>query len=64
MTVYSLKTALDLRSEMIDEGAACPLVYVYERTSGQVLFAVFESPKDFDLDAAPDVETYKLLDFY
>lgn len=60
MTVTRLTNAFDLCNE-IETGGGAPLLYVYERGTGQTLFAVFQTLDEVDLDRAPEVVTFAAI---
>lgn len=56
MTVSKLDTAIDLYYEIGGKDIAS--IWVYQRITGQIMFAVFTKDQPFDLNSAPDVEHF------
>lgn len=56
MTVSKLSTAMDLFYQI--GGKKMASIWVYQRTTGQILFVVFRKGQDFYLSSAPDVEHF------
>lgn len=47
--------------ELSNEGGE-PVAYVYQRTTGEIRFAVFRCQADCDLHKSPEVEMYAAID--
>lgn len=61
MTVRYLKSVFEMIEELSNEGGE-PVAYVYQRTTGEIRFAVFRCQADCDLHKSPEVEMYAAID--